>query len=131
VQIEPMITVRDVEASSRFYQCVLDAESGHGGDEYEQIVRGGVLLLQLHHRDAHEHPHLIDESLPVGNGVLLWFRTEDFDAALERALGAGAEVLEPAHVNRLAGHRECMLRDPDGYKLVLASRFGDLGEGGA
>ena len=45
MKVEPMITVRDVPASSRFYQQVLDAKSGHGGDEYEQIVRDGVLLL--------------------------------------------------------------------------------------
>jgi catechol 2,3-dioxygenase-like lactoylglutathione lyase family enzyme len=126
---EPMITVRDVEASSRFYCRVLDAKSGHGGKEYEQIVRDGMLLLQLHHRDAHEHPNLLDENVPVGNGVLLWFRTSGFDAAVERAREAGAEILEGPQVNRLAGHRECLFRDPDGYKVVLASPFGDIGEG--
>jgi catechol 2,3-dioxygenase-like lactoylglutathione lyase family enzyme len=128
MKVEPMITVRDVEASSRFYQAVLDARSGHGGKEYEQIVRDGALLLQLHHRDAHEHPHLLDEDVAVGNGVLLWFRTDRFDAAVERARKAGAEILEEPHVNALAGHRECLFRDPDGYKVVLASPFGDLGK---
>jgi hypothetical protein len=41
---ETLITVRDVEASSRFYQQALDAKSGHGGKEYEQITRDGALL---------------------------------------------------------------------------------------
>ena len=127
MQVEPMITVRDVEASSRFYQRVLDATSGHGGDEYEQIVRDGTLLLQLHHRDAHEHPHLLDEKVAVGNGVLLWFRTDRFDAAVERAREAEAQILEEPHVNPKAGHRECLFLDPDGYKVVFASPFGDLG----
>jgi catechol 2,3-dioxygenase-like lactoylglutathione lyase family enzyme len=124
---EPMIAVRDVEASSRFYQHVLDARSGHGGKEYEQIVRDGVLLLQLHHRDAHEHPHLADEGVPVGNGVLLWFRTDRFDDVVERARGAGVRILEEPHVNPLAGHHECLLLDPDGYKVAIASHYGDLG----
>jgi catechol 2,3-dioxygenase-like lactoylglutathione lyase family enzyme len=128
MKVEPMITVRDDEASSRFYQQVLDAQSGHGGKEYEQIVRDGALLLQLHHRDAHEHPHLIDENVAVGNGVLLWFRTDTFDTAIERVRDAGAQILEEPHANRLAGHRECLFLDPDGYKVVFASRFGDLGE---
>ena len=34
---QPLLVVRDVVASSRFYSTVLHAESGHGGDEYEQI----------------------------------------------------------------------------------------------
>jgi hypothetical protein len=35
--------VRDVEASSRFYQQALDAKSGHGGKEHEQLERDGAL----------------------------------------------------------------------------------------
>ena len=32
---QPLIAVRDVEASSRWYQRLLDCKSGHGGKEYE------------------------------------------------------------------------------------------------
>lgn len=117
-----MIAVRDVEASSRFYQALLDAASGHGGAEYERIVHEGELLLQLHHWDTHEHPHLGDPaSEPYGNGVLLWFEVEDFDGALARAERLRAEILEEPHVNPQAGHREVWIRDPDGYVVVLAS----------
>lgn len=127
MQAQPMITVRDVPASSRFYEQVLGAKGAHGGDEYEQITCGDVLVLQLHHHDAHEHPHLCDADVPVGNGVLLCFLTGDFDAAVAGVRETGAEILEDVHVNELAGHRECMFRDPDGYKVVLTSPFGDLG----
>ena len=127
MKVEPMITVKDVAASSRFYQGVLGAKSGHGGDEYEQILRDDVLLLQLHHRDADEHPHLLDASTPVGNGVLLWFVTEEFDAAIGRVRESGATILEEPHVNPQAEHRECWFLDPDGYKVVLASPYGDVG----
>jgi hypothetical protein len=41
---ETSTMVRDVEASSRFYQQALDAKSGHGGKEYEQLERDGALL---------------------------------------------------------------------------------------
>jgi catechol 2,3-dioxygenase-like lactoylglutathione lyase family enzyme len=116
-----MIAVRDVEASSRWYQKLLDGQSGHGGREYERIVRDGDLLLQLHHWDAHEHPHLGDpSSLPLGNGVLLWFETDAFDPAVARAKELGAEILEGPLVNPRAEHREIWLRDPDGYVVVLA-----------
>jgi catechol 2,3-dioxygenase-like lactoylglutathione lyase family enzyme len=127
MKVQPMITVRDVGASSRFYQRVLGAKSGHGGDEYEQIVRDGVLLLQLHHHDPEEHPFLYDEKVPVGNGAILWFETAEFDAAVARARDIGARILEEPHVNPLASHRECLLVDPDGYKVGLATPYGDVG----
>jgi catechol 2,3-dioxygenase-like lactoylglutathione lyase family enzyme len=125
--MQPMIAVHDVAASSRWYQQLLDCASGHGGDEYEQLVQDGRVLLQLHHWDAHEHPHLGDPAQPRGNGMLLWFETDAFDAAVQRASTLGAVVLQPPAVNPLAQHREIWLRDPDGYVVVLASPYGDTG----
>ena len=119
-----------MEASSRFYQQILAAESAHGGKEYEQIAREGRLLLQLHDRDAHEHPHLLDPDVAVGNGVLLWFRTDRIEEAIKRVREAGAPILEEPHVSPLAGHRECLFLDPDGYKIVFASPYGDTGSDG-
>jgi len=128
MQAQPLIAVRDVQASSRWYQTVLDCQSGHGGAEYERIVHDGRMILQLHHWDAHEHPHIGNPDLqPYGNGVLLWFQTDEFDQALERAKQIGAEVLEGPQVNSSANHREIWLRDPDGYVVVVAGRYGDLG----
>ncbi len=128
MRIQPLIAVRDVEASSRWYCHLLAAESGHGGREYERILAGGELVLQLHHWDTHEHPHLGDPaSVPYGNGVLLWFQVDDFDAAVERARGLDARILEEPHVNPNAQHRECWIGDPDGYVVVLASAYGDVG----
>ena len=122
-----MIAVRDVGASSRWYQRVLGCESGHGGSEYEQITWNGELVLQLHHWDADEHPHLGDaSSKPYGNGVLLWFQADDFDAAVARVRALGAEILEEPHVNPKAGPRECWVKDPDGYVVVLAGAHGDV-----
>ena len=130
MQTLPMICVHDVQASSRWYQAVLGARSGHGGAEYEQIVIGERIVLQLHRWEAHEHPHLGNPALrPYGNGVALWFESEAFDADVLRVQATAAEVLEPPHVNPLAQHRELWLRDPDGYVVVISSRYGDLGRG--
>jgi catechol 2,3-dioxygenase-like lactoylglutathione lyase family enzyme len=54
--------------------------------------------------------------------VLLWFETDDFDAAVARARALGAQVLEEPHENPNAGHREIWLRDPDGYVVVIAGK---------
>ena len=116
-----MLVVRDVPASSRFYQQVLGAESGHGGDEYEQVVSDGEILLQLHHlEDEHHHGRLADPEQPLGNGLLLWFEVADFDAAVARARATGAAVVRDVHVNPNALQQELWLRDPDGYLVVLA-----------
>jgi hypothetical protein len=80
---QPLIAVRDVEASSRWFQKLLACISGHGGQEYERLIYEDQLILQLHHWDSHEHPHLGDpDSKPYGNGVLLWFQVDEFDAAV-------------------------------------------------
>jgi catechol 2,3-dioxygenase-like lactoylglutathione lyase family enzyme len=118
---QPLLVVRDVARSRAFYCSILGGESGHGGDEYEQIVDGGEILLQLHRLDVIDHHGpLADETAPLGNGVLLWFELADFDGAVERAREHGAEVTKGVHENPNARQRELWLRDPDGYTVVLA-----------
>lgn len=123
VRAQPMLVVSDVPASSRWYQQVLGAESGHGGAEYEQIVVDDDVVLQLHTRDGDpEHGPLATPEVPVGNGVAAWFEVDDLDAGSDRIAEARAHVEWPLHVNDLAHHREIWLRDPDGYRVVLAGR---------
>jgi catechol 2,3-dioxygenase-like lactoylglutathione lyase family enzyme len=121
-----LIVVTDVEASSRWYQSVLGLESAHGGPEYERLTPPGAaadgFVLQLHATlTGHDHPGLFDAERPPGaNGVALWFRTGDFDAAAARASAAGAAVFSGPLFNERAQHRELWLRDPDGYVVVIA-----------
>lgn len=128
MQAQPLIAVSDVPASSRWYQALLAARSGHGGRDYEQILYGERMILQLHRWEAHGHAHMGNpESRPYGNGVLLWFWTEDFDDAVERATALAAIVLDGPKENTSASHRELWLRDLDGYVVVLAGPYGDTG----
>jgi catechol 2,3-dioxygenase-like lactoylglutathione lyase family enzyme len=127
VRAQPLIAVADVEASSRWYQHLLGCKSGHGGAEYERLLFEGQLILQLHAWDAEaeddRHGHMGRADIKSrGNGVLLWFETDDFDAAVARGREIRAEVLDKPRVNPNAKHRECWFRDPDGYVVVLAGR---------
>lgn len=126
---QPLIAVADVEASSRFYQQLLGCSSGHGGPEYERLLHGGELVLQLHNWDQdHHHGYIGDpRSKPYGNGALLWFETHDFDGTVQRAHDLDAEIVAEAHFNPNARHREIWLRDLDGYTVVLASPDGEAG----
>lgn len=126
---QPLIAVQNVEASSWWYQQLLGCESGHGGADYEQLVKNGEMILQLHHWNDHDHPNLGDpDAAPHGYGVLLWFQTDGFDDAVERARALGAKIIEGPRVNPRAQHRECWISDPDGYVVVLASQRGNLGQ---
>ena len=121
VRPQPMIAVADVAASSRWYQRVLGASSGHGGAEYEQLLVDGWLVLQLHRREiGHHHGTIADPGQPVGNGLALWFETADFDAVVSRIRALAARVETDVHVNPNAGHREIWIRDLDGYLVVFA-----------
>lgn len=128
---QPLIAVTDVEASSRWYQQLLGVQSDHGGRVYERLLSNGTLVLQLHNFDVeHDHGRIGDrDDKPYGNGVLLWFEVEEFDAAMNRVAALNAEVVMPRHRNPPSGdggpnHWECWLRDPDGYMVVLASPDG-------
>lgn len=124
---QPLIAVTDVEASSRWYQRLLGLQSAHGGSEYERLVSpSGLLVLQLHRFGVdHDHGPIGDaDDKPYGNGVLLWFETEDFDAAVARATELNAAVIKPRYRHVGAQHWQCWLRDPDGYTVVLSSPDG-------
>ncbi len=122
MQLAPLICVSDVRTSSRWYEELLGLSSGHGGDEYERLNSGDRLVLQLHKWDVeHLHGPLGDPSLkPCGNGVVLWFELEDFQAAVERAQAMKAEFIRPSQVSE-NGNQECWLRDLEGYTVVLTS----------
>ena len=124
MKIEPLITVKDVQLSSRFYQETLGLQSGHGGDEYEMLMSGGELVLQLHHQDAHDHPGMWEPNLQEGNGVVLWFRTPDFETAVEKIRAVNAQIVAEPHINPNAQQYEIWFHDPDGYLVVVSSEMG-------
>ncbi len=116
--------MRDVPASFRWYQWLLglpETEPAH--DHFGQILDSdGTVLLCLHLWGEHDHPTLTspDRAEP-GNGLLLFFRVDDFDLALQRARAMVDEFAEEPHVNPNTGTREFSLRDPDGYYVSISA----------
>jgi extradiol dioxygenase family protein len=122
MQLAPLICVDDVPAASAWYRNLLGCTSGHGGDEYERLMAGERLILQLHRWDTeHDHGPLGDPRLrPYGNGVVLWFELDDFDNAVSRAREMKVETLKERRLSE-NGNWECWLRDSSGYTVVLTS----------
>lgn len=118
----PIIAVQDVQHSSRWYQQLLGCpNSHHGSAVFDQILDSdGTVLLCLHHWGDHGHPSLTSPAdATPGNGLLLFFRVDDFDDALQRARPLALRLAEEPHANPNTGTMEFSLRDPDGYYVTV------------
>src|SRR5437762_3297112 len=131
-----IIGVSDVAGSFKWYQSLFGLpETSPGHDDFGQILdTDGTVLLCLHEwgmrtrerscpsRPPHEHPPLMspDDGTP-GNGLLLFFRVDDYEMALRRARALVARFEEAPHVNPNTQTREFSLRDPDGYYVTISA----------
>jgi catechol 2,3-dioxygenase-like lactoylglutathione lyase family enzyme len=119
-----IIGVKDVPGSFTWYQSLLgrpDAAPAH--NYWGQICDSdGTVLLCLHEWGSHDHPSLTSPSTAQpGNGLLLFFRVDDFDSAILRARKLVSQLDQEPHVNPATGTREFALRDPDGYYVMVSA----------
>lgn len=121
MKIDPIIAVSNVPETSNWYQSVFDCRSIHGGDEFDVLVtKDDEILICLHKWSAHDHPTMINEELTVGNGLILYFRTENMDEIHQNLIELGYEVEKEIQLNPNSGKREFSLRDPNGYYLTIS-----------
>jgi catechol 2,3-dioxygenase-like lactoylglutathione lyase family enzyme len=119
-----IIGVSDVAGSFDWYQSLFgQPKTLPAHDDFGQILDAdGTVLLCLHRWAAHEHPSLSspDQGKP-GNGLLLFFRVDDFDTALPRARALVTRFEEEPHRNPNTETMEFSLRDPDGYYVTISA----------
>jgi hypothetical protein len=58
---------------------------------------------------------------PPGNGLLLFFRVDDYESALKRARALVARFEEEPHLNPNTETNEFSVRDPDGYYVTISA----------
>jgi hypothetical protein len=119
-----IIGVRNVSGSFAWYQTLFGHEQTRPAhSHFGQIVDAdGTVLLCLHEWGAHEHPSLLSPDVATpGNGLLLFFRTDDFEKTLLRARALVARFEEEPHVNPNTRTPEFSLRDPDGYYVTISA----------
>jgi Glyoxalase/Bleomycin resistance protein/Dioxygenase superfamily len=56
-----------------------------------------------------------------GNGLLLFFRVDDYEMALKRARALADRFEEEPHMNPHTQTSEFSLRDPDGYCVTISA----------
>ncbi len=119
-----IIGVGDVGASCGWYQALFGQPlTPPSHDYFGQILDAdGTVLLCLHQWVAHDHPSLTSpDEAPPGNGLLLFFRVDDFDLVLERSRALVTRLEAEPHVNPNTRTREFSLRDPDGYYVTISA----------
>lgn len=119
-----IIGVADVPASFKWYQSLLGLPAtAPAHDYFGQILdTDGTVLLCLHEWGAHDHPTLTSpEYIKPGNGLLLFFRVDDFAEALIRARTLVPTLEEEPLLNPNTGTMEFALRDPDGYCVMISA----------
>jgi catechol 2,3-dioxygenase-like lactoylglutathione lyase family enzyme len=120
----PIIGVSDVASSFKWYQSLFgQPATAPAHDYWGQICDSdGTVLVCLHEWGSHDHPSLLspDKAQP-GNGLLLFFRVDDFDTSLQRARALVTRLDEEPNVNPATGTREFALRDPDGYHVMVSA----------
>ncbi len=119
-KIDPIIAVKDVNASAEWYERVLGCKRTHGRDKFAVLEdENGEVLLCLHTWGEHAHPTMQDSGISPGNGLILYYKTDKIDLIIANIEKMQYPIEEKMHVNPNSGKKEFSIRDPDGYYLTI------------
>jgi uncharacterized glyoxalase superfamily protein PhnB len=126
--ITPHIVVREAGRAAEWYKQALGAEERGRipvpGGKFMQIElwfgNSAVMIA-----DEFPEAGVLSPQAIGGNPVVLHFLTEDVTVLWERAIKAGAEVVQPLQ-DQFWGDRYGQIRDPFGYRWGLAQHVRDI-----
>ena len=120
IRLDPIIAVKNIQASSNWYEKIFELRKNHGGDDFSVLVsEDNEIILCLHQWKEHNHPTMTNPGISPGNGLLLYFRTENMNSVYQNALKAECLIEEDIHLNSNSSRKEFSFRDPDGYFLTV------------
>ncbi|MFL6373949.1 MAG: VOC family protein [Pyrinomonadaceae bacterium] len=119
-----IIGVRDVATGISWYQSLLGLPQTPPVHSYfgQVLDDDGTVLVCLHEWGEHEHPSLASpDTAAPGNGLLLFFRVDDFDTCLANARMLVDSFEEEPSLSPNTRTMEFSLRDPDGYYVTVSA----------
>jgi PhnB protein len=126
--VTPYLIFTGASDAITFYKNALGAEEvmrigGPGGKVGHAEIRIGDSRIML----ADERPELqaLSPKTIGGSPVSIHLYVEDVDAAVERAVKAGAKLIRPV-ADQFYGDRTGEVEDPYGYRWFIATRKEDL-----
>jgi lactoylglutathione lyase len=114
-EVFPILTTQDLPRSLRFYEHLLGGRVRYrfpadGQAVYVSVVIGGTSVGIG-----------AEERTTVNDRIALWVCADDCDAAVTRLRDAGVEVVQEP-VDQPWGERMAIVHDPDGNRVMVASR---------
>jgi PhnB protein len=124
--ITPYLSVKDGDAAIAFYKNAFGAEEvmRMPGPEGKGVGHADLLLFgRMHLMLADEYPDMGHRSPHTlgGSPVMLSIYVDDVDAAVDRAVQAGAKLIRPV-ADQFYGDRAGGIEDPFGHKWFIATR---------
>jgi PhnB protein len=126
--VTPYLILSGAGDAIAFYKKALGAEevmrlAEPGGKVNHAEIRIGDSRVML----ADEHPEIqaLSPKTVGGSPVSIHLYVEDVDAAVERALAAGAKLVRPV-ADQFYGDRVGGIEDPFGYRWFIATHKEDL-----
>lgn len=120
-QLDPIIAVKDVEASAKWYHQVFRFKNAHGGKDFAVLKsEDDEIILCLHQWEDHNYPSLSQKNIKAGNGLLLYFRTNILEPIRKNIENAKGNIEEEIRLNPNSLHKEFSFRDRDGYYIIVS-----------
>lgn len=129
IGVQPHFAVKDGRAALDFYQMAFGAEvlftliDPSDGRLGHAEIRIGRSILMLN--DEYPDFGALAPDTIGGSPVSFNIEVADADAAIARALTAGATLLRPAS-DQFYGHRSGMVLDPFGYRWALSHKVEEM-----
>ena len=121
IKSEPIIAVKDVTVSANWYRTIFGFKRTHDGDEFAILVdENDEVTLCLHKWNEHEHPTMKNSKITAGNGLILYFRTDNMEEIRENVEKQGHPIEKDVHLSPNSHKKEFSMRDPDGYYLTIS-----------
>lgn len=119
-RLDPIIAVENVETSAEWYGKIFGFNKAHGGKHFAVLTdRYNEVMLCLHAWEMDNHPTMQDQNVPAGNGLVLYFRTDEWRDIKKRLEIMGWEIEEETHLNTNSLRQEFSFRDPNGYFITV------------
>ena len=121
LKVDPIIAVRNVKESSKWYQSIFDCNSIHGGDTFDVLVSDkNDVLLCIHKWNAHDHPTMQKPSGNFAQGLILYFRVENIVHIRARLKQLNYDVEAEIQMSPNSHQLEFSVRDLDGYYITVS-----------
>lgn len=120
MQMDCIIAVKDVQKSAKWYETAFNCKNKHGGENFAVLVtEKDEILICLHQWEMHEHPTMQNPNIVAGNGLILYFRTENMKLIRENLEKMQYSIEKEIAVNENSLKMEFSVRDLDGYYLTI------------